>query len=1335
MSESHMADDQTIPPSVRTVLLNEFQQAWQAGVRPSVKAFLNRAPFEERTDLLTELLTLELEFRRRTGDTPELQEYVSTLPDYEQMLVKYFERQPGSGVPTEPPDPDATVIPELNESFYRTVAPGLSDTGPASLESSADFARIGDYEVLSEIARGGMGVVYKVRHLRLGRVAAVKMILSRGFESKEQVQRFLAEADAVANLNHVGIVSLFEVGEHAGQHFFAMEYIDGKSLWQVVRTNPLEPKLAARIMRDVSDAMNYAHQSGVIHRDLKPQNILLDAGEQPRITDFGLAKRESTDASLTRTGDVMGTASYMPPEQALGRMDQVDAISDVYSLGATLYCLLTGRPPFQAANVMETLKQVVDIEPPSPRLINPAIDRDLETICLKCLRKDKTGRYSSAEELAGDLGRFLRNEPIHARPAGHLERSWRWCRRNPIAAVLITSLASFLILAMIFVSYRAQLIVVAEQLKNTNELRRISDYYGQINKVREASANPTLGWTWNAREQLSLAARAKPDDAAPEELRTLMAEVLTRPDLKHVADLAPNVDASVIAFSPDGSRLAVAERKNAINCSVYIYRVLDQRLLETCTYPTLANSVEKLVSFDAKYQEGTRSLAWSPDCRWLVAGTRFGKLVRWDLNQQQPVPVIWQGHEESIDSVAFSPDGSVCYSICKSLKRWQASEKWAEIPSPRNDYFSFSVAANGKWLAAVAAPHRQFHFLDSATLKVIPSWPAIQATRSEFSPDSRFIATTEQESRIVIREARSGTEISSWTVKENSVPTIVNQLAFSADGLILIGLDARQRLHFWEITSGLETMPPITSAADVTPWFSINPKGGWLALTTKDRFDTTKLFEFRQSTQVFALPQIGVVRGLDISPSAGSLAITTHTVLTHRNQEWNQVNEWDISRRQPANETRMTFQSLRPVLTASAANTVWNPTGDCIAWSTERCGVLISSAKGRKGQTGFVTYPHGKSPTDIDPASIASVAAAPAEAIAADPDGEKVPVTQLSSEIVVPPRAAHSRWLWSVVGSIQVPDRLLGDDGFEINLGQSQVDRARVYDAEIPNAMSQWYEAGLHLTRLTGDAPAPYPERFQLKSLTMKLVLDRLVLVPWDHDKKTFVECEYGQLMWAPDGQRLWGMTHNQKQLTAWSRDDLSIKATWSNQASTVTAGSANMTSLCVGQRKILCGSRNGFVTVLPVSDGVLKPDNNFAGPGGEVCAAVLGPDETWAVLATRTGKIEIRSIPDGAILGEIANLDVSVNSLALAGQALLLAAGCDDGFIRIYDVKSLSETPLKLRLKSNLGSLASIRFHPDGERLAAYANGSMKVMLWNLVSLLHDAEMLLNAGATLEQL
>jgi Protein kinase domain len=300
----------------------------------------------------------------------------------------------------------------------------------------------GDYELLGEIARGGMGVVYRAKQVSLDRLVAVKMMRPGLLASEPEIRRFYAEARTAARLQHPNIVAIHEVGEFEGLHYFSMDFVEGPSLDALVRERPLSSEEAARYVQVLAEAVQYAHAQGILHRDLKPSNVLVDAGGRPRITDFGLARPLDGDSGSTVAGMVMGTPAYMPPEQAAGQHDRLSPASDVYSLGAILYELLTGRPPFRSGNQRETVRMVLEEEPARLRELSPQISRELETICLRCLEKEPAKRYGSAAELAGELGRFLRGEPGPMRlPAPRVRRWWLLaaavCAVVPLAVFLV----------------------------------------------------------------------------------------------------------------------------------------------------------------------------------------------------------------------------------------------------------------------------------------------------------------------------------------------------------------------------------------------------------------------------------------------------------------------------------------------------------------------------------------------------------------------------------------------------------------------------------------------------------------------------------------------------------------------------------------------------------------------------------------------------------------------------------------------------------------------------------------------------------------------------------
>jgi tetratricopeptide (TPR) repeat protein/tRNA A-37 threonylcarbamoyl transferase component Bud32 len=450
--------------SRHVALFDKFESAWEAGAPLEIESVVGGVEADERLSLLLELVQIDLARRIKSGDPARLEMYFCRFPEliaradaFAELVVAEFVLRSRNEPKLAPADyvqrfpqwqdvieaalrlAPAQAHGESTMSAHET--PNVQALAPRAASAGSFPRTFGDYELLAEIARGGMGVVYKARHKGLNRLVAVKMILAGNLANEEAVRRFHAEAEAAAQLRHPGIVAVYEVGDRAGQHFFSMEYVEGQSLAAIARDNPFVPEAAARVMLSIVEAIQYAHAQGVLHRDLKPSNVLIDVDGRPRVTDFGLAKRMNADsATLTHTDDVIGTPSYMPPEQAAGKVRELGPTSDVYSLGAMLYELLAGRPPFRASTRLDTLHQVLELEPIAPRVLNARTPRDLETICLKCLEKTPARRYPSAQALAEDLQRFLSGEPIAARRVSALERATRWGLRRPVIVGLVATL-------------------------------------------------------------------------------------------------------------------------------------------------------------------------------------------------------------------------------------------------------------------------------------------------------------------------------------------------------------------------------------------------------------------------------------------------------------------------------------------------------------------------------------------------------------------------------------------------------------------------------------------------------------------------------------------------------------------------------------------------------------------------------------------------------------------------------------------------------------------------------------------------------------------------------
>jgi serine/threonine protein kinase len=474
--------------------IEAFERAWQEEQRPQIDDFLS-GEGSDPAALLVELVHVDLEFRLKAGETARVESYLRRYPVLnsdsaivlELLGTEHALRQRhGVGVDL---DEYALRFPEYIEELRRRMAGNaplpLRTSDLDKIAQAADLPIVPGYEIREEIGRGGMGVVYRAQQLGLERTVALKMILTGVQAGAKNLTRFRAEAAALARMQHPNIVQIYDVGEVSGRPYFVFEFVAGGSLAQYLRGTPQSVRPAAELMETLARAIHAAHTNGVIHRDLKPANILLrdEVGDRaplanrlatlvPKITDFGLAKYVGSGSQapsahgLTVTGEMLGTPNYMAPEQAIARHQPVDPTADIYSLGAILYELLTGRPPFTGETPLTTVLQVLNNEPVCVTELQPNVPRDLETICLKCLRKEPRQRYGSALDLAEDLQRFLREEPIKARPVGIMEKTWRWIRSHPLPTILLAAGLLAPVLALVTLSFLSTRLVRSNALES-----------------------------------------------------------------------------------------------------------------------------------------------------------------------------------------------------------------------------------------------------------------------------------------------------------------------------------------------------------------------------------------------------------------------------------------------------------------------------------------------------------------------------------------------------------------------------------------------------------------------------------------------------------------------------------------------------------------------------------------------------------------------------------------------------------------------------------------------------------------------------------------------------
>jgi serine/threonine protein kinase/WD40 repeat protein len=753
--------------------------------------------------------------------------------------------------------------------------------------------QVGRFRIRRTLGHGGGGIVFLASDPELKREVALKVPRLETMLSDELRERFVRETRAMAALNHPNLVPIYEVGEAAGLVYLVTAYCSGPDLakWLRARSEPVPLRTAAALLADLAEAVHFVHQHGILHRDLKPANVLLDPAEGPgtveglgfvpRLTDFGLAKLADGETRVTPSGAALGTPEYMAPEQAEGRLCAIGPVTDVWGLGAILYELLTGQPPFHGTTIADTLRRVVSEEPSSPRTLRADVPADLETICLKCLHKEQARRYGSAAELAAELRRYLSGEPIQARPVGALEKGWLWCRRSPSRAALWAVAVLLLVgmppLALWYSSSleqaRAQKLLAQTTARADREARaaaeetgRIKDAFARFNSVQQRNTQRRTGWTWNGLTDLQTLAD-QGDVLGRAALRSAAAECLGAVDLRQVRAVAPGSTAGALAYAPDGRYLAVGADRAAAWASCQV------RLVDPATGETVRElSFRPDLAWQAvnKAQDGTRALAFSPDGRWLIAGARSGRLHRWDLHQSRPEATSWAAHQQALVGLVFAPDGSALFSSStdRSLKRWDLPN-WTESGRFETAGWMGSVVVNptGEWIACLGDD--RLHLRDAGTLAEYRPASNARGEPLALRRDGRLFLLTEREQLLVV-DAVSGGEVRRLRTAhgEAAHDAHITDLAFSPDGALAASVAGSiGQVRLWDLASG-QLVAEATVAEGPTR-LAFAPDGRSLAVTSLGR---VLLFEVGgRREQTVALVHPGLVDSVAWAPDGKAL--------------------------------------------------------------------------------------------------------------------------------------------------------------------------------------------------------------------------------------------------------------------------------------------------------------------------------------------------------------------------------------------------------------------------------------------------------------------------------
>jgi WD40 repeat protein len=1129
----------------------------------------------------------------------------------------------------------------------------------AAVEEPLQTVRyFGDYELLAEVARGGMGVIYRARQVSLNRTVAVKMILAGRLASSTDVARFRHEAEGAAKLQHPNIVTIFEVGEHQGQHFFSMEFVEGGTLAQLVRDNPLSAVVAAEHARTIAKTMVVIHAAGLLHRDLKPSNVLIDARSgMLRITDFGLVKSTDMETLFTSTGQVLGTPSYMAPEQAGGRNDDVGPASDIYSIGAILYELMTGRPPFLAETPWETAWRVQHAEVVAPSSLNHKVPRDLETICLKCLHKTIGRRYATAQELADELGRFLRGEPIHARPVSRAERAWRWCRRNPALASAVgaaaTGLAALCIVLAVFALVQresaktlASAVDISEGRRRDATLRLAESYRDKAIRLCQ-QGDIDQGCLWHVRS-LEIA----PADA--DELRWSIRISLAAWQ-RELCTLLPKAEEQAIQAPSSG------DRRGSVR---YIFSP-DGKLAVTApdgksAELTLANrKTGEVIGHPLAHPAKVEAVVFSSDGRRLATAyghgeknARVAHVQYWDASTGSKIgePLTHAGaadfdHSFKHFRILFAADGERLFTIsANSWSAWDRDGKQLAGPLPREFGDNlFEVSRDGRLVA--------YRIKSRGSVRVNKS------TWRDAEPESHLY---DVDARRAISQRLGKFEIAAFSTDGRRLATGYQET--------LVRNKSLAHIQVWDATTGEKIGNPLVHAAD--------RRGGHL-YGIYFRANDQRLFTV-SSDSLYVWDQQGNVLAGPVSCSGanGPVSVSADGRLVAFRSSAGELRLWDVDAQQTVGQP------------LGRGNGELSPDGRIVVagdrrWSVPERGLLAGPLVHDSKYSGFVLLDFSQDSRFVISAGFYNATARLWDARTGDSIGQP-----LEQRLGFDSHAVAPDGQWMVVGSQDNPS---APNRPAIVFWEPRAGRTQARQLPRPRHGVRWLALsndGKWLA-VTGDAKG------EAQIFIYDVEKDKIQAGPWLHPK--VIDPYIVTVYFAPDARVLLSLEDQQDAALLWNRETGErIGKPLKHEAAIrdIAFSPDSRTLVTVGKHARFWNTATG--EAIPIS---LASD-------AEVIASAFSPDGKWLATLHNDRTARIWDAATGKWLGTSMKHVDQPRQVAFALAGRLLATSTQEG---VFIWEPLTGIPVGPPLRPATNMAVS----PDGRTIAAATDQDFR--LWDV--------------------